>query len=271
MKLALVGDSLRATFRPWSLWLAEFLLNPVFALLAVVWLQLPETAGGLTLTVLLGLVIVVGSLTLAGATLAWFVEHHEGGAPTLRGAFGKGLRHFWLLGIWGLVMLVGCHVVEWMRGYEYQFPNYVRSMMPAGMRNVFSEQMVHSLYLWKLAFLFWVILPALWLPPAAQLAAQGFRGFGRDGFRAWGRSLKSWQYWLMVALCALVGVWMPMLLMGMAPTESINPPPPPLSTQMMSLIFRLAISYALALFGWMWVASATGRAGTVSSAQADSK
>lgn len=261
MRLALIRESLRTAFRPRLLWLAEFLLNPAFALLAMAWLQLPETAGGLALTVVLGLAIGVGFLTLAGATLAWFTDEHAGAAPTLRGSFAKGLRHCWLLAIWAMAALAWCRVVDWAESYQYQLPNYVRSMMPAGMRGAVSEPMLLWLFLFVLGVASWVVMPAAWLPAAAQLAARGFRGFGREGFRAWGRALKSGQYWVTVALCALLGVWLPKLLLGLRPEEPVAGAAPAVAAQMASLVVRLLAAYVLALCAWMWVASATGRAG----------
>jgi hypothetical protein len=273
MKLAMLTDSLRSTFKPRLLWLAEFFGNPLIVVLALVWLQLPETGLGLTLTVALGVVIGVGFLSLAGATLAWFADHHAGQTPTLRGAFGNGLRHFWLLGVWGMAALAWCHVVEWSEGYRYQFPTYVRSELPMWLRVHVSEAQLLWVFLSVLAVAFWVAMPAIWLPPAAQLAARGFRGFGREGFRAWGRSLKRWQYWLAVALCAVIGVWLPTLLLGLRPMEPVTTPTVQASSlrwQMTSLVLRMFAAYVLALFAWMWVASATGRAATAS-AKADSK
>src|SRR6185436_6272025 len=157
--------------------------------------------------------LVVGFLALFGATLSWYLDHHSGAAPTFRGAFGKGLRHFVWLAIWALVPLAVCRIIEWAEGYQYQLPTYLRSLLPAGMRAHISEAQLLWLYLFILAVLFWVVTLAVWLPPAAQLAARGFRGFGREGFRAWGRSLRSLQYWLIVIVTVLLGVWLPMLLM----------------------------------------------------------
>ena len=255
MSLALVRDSLRATPRPRLLWLAEFILNPLFFGLAVVWLNLPETAGGLVLSVVLGIVIGVGFLALLGATLSWFVDHHAGGTPTLRTAFGKGLRHFFWLGIWGMFPLAVCIVLHWAESYQYQVPTYVRSMLPAGMRAHVSEAALLWLFLFIIAALFWVVTLAIWLPPAAQLAARGFRGFGREGFRAWGRSLGSLQYWLLTIICALLGVWLPTLLTDWMPKEGT-----PLNVEMTSMIGRFALAYVLALCAWMLLASTVGRA-----------
>lgn len=263
MKLALMRDSLRSTFKPRGLWLAEFFGNPLIVLLALVWLQLPETGFGLALTVLLGTVIVVAFLALAGATLAWFADHHAGESATLRGAFAKGLRNFWLLGIWGMAALAWCHVIDWAEGYRYQFPTYVRSELPMWLRVHVSEAQLLWIFLAVLAAAFWVAMPAVGLPPAAQLAARGFRGFGREGFRAWGRSIKSWQYWVAIALAAVVGVWLPTLLIALRPMERLTTPTvqaSSLSWQMTSLVLRMLAAYALALLAWMWVASATGRA-----------
>jgi hypothetical protein len=257
MKLALIRDSLRATPRPRMLWLAEFVGNPLFLLLAVLWLQLPETAGGLTLTVLLGLVIAVGFLVLAGATLAWFAGYHAGATPTVRGAFGKGWRHFWLLGIWALVPLAVCRVLAWAEGYQYQLPNFLRSMMPAGMRGVLTENVMLWLFEFVLAVAFWVVLPAFWLPAAARLASHGL-GFGREGFRSWGRSLRRLQYWLVLGLAALIGVGLPQFLLDVTPKAG---PSPRFGAEMTSLVLRVLLAYLLALFAWMWAASATGRAG----------
>src|SRR5205085_11084318 len=106
-----------------------------------------------------------------------------------------------------------------------------------------------------IAVLFWVVTPAVWLPPAGQLAAGGFRGWGRDGFRAWGRSLRSLQYWLLVIACALLGVWLPEMIMEWKLKQSTT-----FDVELSSLIGRLAFAYVLALSAWMLLASAIGRA-----------
>jgi len=262
MKLAIIRDSLRATPRPWAVWLLEFFGNPALAGLFLLWLQLPESGvGQLLVTILVALVLVVLFLVIAGITLSWFVDYHAGNAPTFKGALGHGLRHFVWIGIWGLAAVAVWEVVHWAESYQYQFPNYFRSMLPAGMRGHLSEETVLWLFLAVLNVIFWVVLPALWLPPAAQLAARGFRGFGRDGFRAWGRSLKSLQYWLLIALGGVVGVWLPTLLLDRTPDPKAT-----LGALMTSLILRMVVAYLLALSAWMMVASSVGRAAVLDGA-----
>ena len=257
MKLALIRDSLRITPRPRLLWVAEFVLNPLLFAGFWLWLLLPEAS---VFQLLLGLFLIglvgVVFLALVGATLSCYGELHAGGAPTLRSSFGKGLRHFPWLAIWGLVLVAGYLVVDWAEGYQYQLPTYLRSLLPAALRARLTEERLLWLFLFLLGVVFWVILPALWLPPAAQLAARGFRGFGREGFRAWVRSLKSLQYWLTLALAALIGVYAPIKLMDWTPKQGTS-----LNLQMTSMVVRLVVAYVLALFAWMWAASAVGRAG----------
>lgn len=257
MSLTIVRDSLRATPRPRLLWLAEFGMNPVFFGLFWFWLLIPESgAGSLLLSFTLAAVIGVGFLVLLGATLSWYADHHAGESPTVRSAFGKGLRHFVWLAIWGLVPLAVCRMIQWAESYQYQLPTYLRSILPAGMRAHVSEEQLLWLYQFILAVLFWVVTLAAWLPPAAQLAARGFRGFGREGFRAWGRSLRSLQYWLLVVVSVLAGVWLPMLLMDWKLKQGTT-----FGVEMTSLVGRLALAYLLALCAWMLLASAVGRAG----------
>ena len=257
MNLALIRDSLRATPRPWTVWLLEFFVNPALALLAVVWLQMPEgSVGQLVLSSLLALVLGVIFFTVAGTTLSWYVDHHAGNAPGFKSALRKGLRHFLWLAIWSCAALAVLSILDRLAAYQYQLPNYLRSAMPVGLRAHTTEEGLLSSFHFFIGAITWWILPALWLPPAAQLAARGFRGFGREGFRAWGRSLARWQYWFMMGMGAAVGVWLPTLLLDRAPDEKAS-----LGALMTSLILRMVFSYLLALWGWMMVASSVGRAG----------
>jgi len=256
MSLTIVRDSLRATPRPRLLWLAEFVLNPLFFALFWFWLLVPESGvGSLLLSFTLAALIAIGFLTLLGATLSWYADHHAGETPTLRSAFGKGLRHFIWLGIWGFFPVAVCMVLSWAEDYQYQLPTYLRSMMPMATRAHISEAQLLWLYLFILAVLFWVVTLGVWLPVAAQLAARGFRGFGREGFRAWGRSLRSLQYWLLVSFTVLLGVWLPRWLMepNLKQGTAFN-------VELSSMLGRLALAFVLALCAWMLLASAVGRA-----------
>ena len=261
--LALTRDALRATPRPRLLWLAEFVGNPLLFLCFWLWLLIPEASGAqLTGSVVIATLIGIAFLTLAGATLAWYVDYHAGETPTLRSVFAKGLKHFLWIAIWGLAALAVLKVVAWAGGYEYQLPTYLRSKMSQGMRAHITEEGLHTTFNWVLAIVSWVLLPALWLPPAAQLAARGLRGFAREGFRAWGRSLVSWQYWVLVAVCAFVGVWVPARLMDWIPKDGSS-----LTAETWSMVVRLLLSYLLALFAWMLLASTVGRAGAPKTAK----
>jgi hypothetical protein len=257
MKLAITRDSLRATPQPKLLWAAEFLGNPLLFLGFWLWLLIPEASGAQIFgSLLVAAVVGVAFLTLAGATLSWYVDHHAGETPTLKSVFLKGLKHFLWIAIWALAALAVLKLVDWAGGYEYQMPTYVRSKMSSGMRNHITEEGLHSFFNFVLAVVTWVLLPALWLPPAAQLAARGLRGFAREGFRAWGRSLASWQYWVLVIVCAFVGVWLPGKVMDWIPKAGT-----PLRLETYSMLARLLLSYLLALMAWMLLASTVGRAG----------
>ena len=265
MSLAIVRDSLRATPRPRLLWLAEFVLNPVLFAAFWLWLLVPESGvGSLLLSFTLAALIAIAFLVLLGATLSWYTDHHAGENPTLRSAFGKGLRHFVWLGIWGFFPIAILLLLSWAESYQYQLPAYVRSLLPMGIRAQVSEAQLLWLYLFILAALFWVVTLGAWLPPAAQLAARGFRGFGREGFRAWGRSMRSLQYWLLVAATVLLGVWLPMLLMAWKLKQGTT-----FGVEMTSLAGRLALAYVLALCAWMLLASAVGRAGASAALKRD--
>jgi hypothetical protein len=267
MKLAVIRDSLRATPRPWAVWLLEFLVNPALALLAIVWLQMPESgAGQLILSSLLALVLGVVFFTVAGTTLSWYGDHHAGNAPGFKSALGKGARHFLWIAIWALAALAVLRFVDWAEGYQYQVPNYLRSMMPAGLRAHTTEEGVLLAFNFVLGAISWWLLPVFWLPPAAQLAARGFKGFGREGFRAWWRSLKSWQYWVMVGVGAFLGVWLTSWLLNRPPNDKAD-----LTAQLLSLVFRMILAYLLALWAWMMTASATGRAAVGAKQEAAAK
>ncbi len=256
MTLALIRDSLRATPRPWAVWLLEFFVNPALALLAIVWLQMPESSvGQLILSSLLALVLLIVFFAVAGTTLSWYADYHAGNPTGFKAALGKGLRHFVWIAIWACAALALLYVLSWLADYQYQIPNYLRAKMPAGLRAHTTEEGLLSTFNFIVGAITWWILPVFWLPVAAQLAARGFRNFGREGFRAWGRSLKSWQYWVMMGLGAAIGVWLTNVILNRPPNDKAD-----LTGQLLSLVFRFIVAYLLALWAWMMAASATGRA-----------
>lgn len=257
MTLDLARDSFRALPRPRLLWLAEFVGNPALVAFFLLWLLIPEaTAGQLLLSLVLAAVLAGAFLVLLGATLAWFHEHHRGGGPTLRGAFRTAARHLGAVLVWSVpVFLLWC-LLESLYDYRYQLPAYITSLLPATVRGWLGQDTLVTAYSAVIAILFWVIVPGLLLPLGVQAAAHGFRGFGGDGLRAWGRALRRAAYWLVLLLAAVVGVWAPGVLLGWTPK-----PGGALSVEMASLVGRMFLAYLLALFAWMLVASAAARAG----------
>ena len=238
----------------WSskrVWLLQFLLNPVLFALGVWWLTIPEAhIWQLGLSALLALVVLVGALWLQAATLVYFA-----GERTLGAAFVSVRRTLVAFAAWVLVVAVCFWLVESWSDKAYQYASYLRSILPLGVRRHVSESQMDSSVGLFFSVLFWIIVPGLLLPLGLQMAKRGFRGLGKNGWRAWAQAVASREYWPAVIVLALIGVYLPQELIGWVPKITS------VSGQTASMVLRFLIAWLLAAKAWVALTSVVGRFG----------
>lgn len=251
-RMTMVRESLSATFQNRRLWLIQFLLNPAFAALFVIWLQIPEAqVWQLVLSVLFAAAIAVGILVLHGGTLNFSFERR-----TISSAFKSALRHVIALAIWAAIFYLLWQQIDHLEDAQDQLATYLRSEFPAWLRRAISLQALQGFCALALFILRWILLPGLLLPFALQCAARGFRAFTPEPLKIWGRALKNPSYWMVMVCAAIVGVYLPGKLMEW----KLNPSTATLRSEIASLIVRLLVAYVLALISWMALCSMLGRA-----------
>ena len=253
MALNTVRASIPPAVTSGKLWLLQFFGNAVLFLLALAFLQVPESnVLELILQMLIVVVLLAIFLVLQGGTLAFMRDRHAG-KPAVGSALKSAAHHVFVLFVVFLVFLGIWWLFGMLNDYQYQFPEYLRSKFPAGMRAHISEEFMTSAYGWFMGLLLWVVVPALVLPFAAVASQQGYHTFGRAGFGAFKRAIKDWQYWLVLAVAAILGVWLTGTMMDWHLGQGS------LTAETWSLGFRLLLAYLLGIFGWLLAASVTGR------------
>ena len=253
MALNTVRASIPPAIGSGKLWLLQFFGSAVLVLLAIAFLQVPESnVLELILQMLIVVVLLAIFLILQGGTLAYMRDRHAG-KPAVGSAMKSAAHHVFVL----LVVLVIFLGIWWLFGnldiYQYQFPAYLRSKFPAGMRAHISEDFLTNAYEWFMNTLLWLIVPALVLPFAAVASQQGYHTFGRAGLQAFKRAIKDWQYWLVLAVAAILGVWLTGTIMDWHLGQGS------LTAETWSLGFRMLLAYLLGIFAWLLAASVTGR------------
>ena len=259
---------LSGSFRSGRLWLLQFLVNPILAGLFAAWLLIPEArTWQLAFNVLLAFVIVAAALLLHAGTLNYFSDQFREQPAAIKTAFGRALRHFAAIAVCVIVFYLVWALAGGLVGYQETFPTYVRSTLPAFIREHISLGVLTGFFD-VLVFLFrWVAVPGLLLPLTLRAADQGFRGFGRAGWKTWKTTIASVHYWMILAVAALLGVYGSNTLLDWRPSSES----PTFAGETANLVLRMFLAYGLALLSWMVACSLIGRrAGSAQSVAGDS-
>jgi hypothetical protein len=259
---------LSGSFRSGRLWLLQILVNPILAGLFAAWLLIPEAKlWQLGFNVVLAVVIVAAAVLLHAGTLNFFSDQSREQAAAIKTAFGRALRHFAAIVVCAIVFYVVWTLAGGLAGYQETFPIYVRSTLPAGLRGNIPSGVLTG-FLDVLVFLLqWVAVPGLFLPLILRAADQGFRGFGRTGWKTWKTTIVSLHYWLILAVVALLGVFGSNTLLGWRPSSES----PTFAAETANLVLRMLLAYGLGLFSWMVACSLIGRrAGSAQNVAGDS-
>jgi hypothetical protein len=87
-----------------------------------------------------------------------------------------------------------------------------------------------------------------------QAANLGFRGFGKKGLAAWGWTLARLEYWIVLTVAALLGVWAAHWDLSWKPTG----PGASVNVESVSVVLRLLLAYLLVLASWITTCSMLG-------------
>jgi hypothetical protein len=247
---------LAGSFRSGRLWLLQFLVNPVLAGLFAAWLLIPEARiWQLASNALLALVIVAAALVLHAGTLNYFSDQFREQPAAIKTAFVRALQHSAAIAVCAIVFYVVWTLAGGLVGYQETFPTYVRSTLPAFIRGNIPLGVLTGLFDILVFFLQWVAVPGLILPLTLRAADQGFRGFGRAGWKTWKTTIASVQYWSILAVAALLGVYGSNTLLGWRPSSQS----PTFAGETANLVLRMFLAYGLGLFSWMVTCSLIGR------------
>jgi len=238
--------------------LLQFFLNPILFALFALWLLIAEaTVWQLGLNVMLAFVFVAGSLLLHGGTLNYFSDRFRDESAGVANAFGRALRHLGAIALCAALLYWIWSLAGGLGEYNETVPTYVRSTLPAFLRQHISLAFLAGAYDTVVFLLQWVVVPGLFLPLVLQAADQGFRGFGRAGWIAWKNAIASLPYWLILLVAALLGVYAGSKIMDWRPTMKDST----FSTETASLVLRLFFSYLLGLFSWLLACALIGKRG----------
>ncbi len=254
MALNTVRASIPPAISSGKLWALQFFGNAVLFVIFLFFLQVLQESSAvqLILQIFVVLIFLAGFLILQGGTLAFMRDRHAG-KPAVGSALRSAAHHVFVLFVVLLIFVAIWWIVGMLGDYKDLFPAYLRSKFPAGLRAHITEGFLDSAYAWFVGILMWLVVPALALPFAATAATQGYHTFGRAGFGAFKRAIKNWQYWLTLAVAAIIGVWLTGALMDWKLGRG------EVSAEFWSVGFRLLLAYLLGIFGWLLAASVTGR------------
>lgn len=259
---------LASSFRSGRLWLLQSLVNPILAGLFAAWLLIPEAKlWQLGFNVLLAMVIAAAALLLHAGTLNYFSDQSREQSAAIKTAFERALRHFAAIAVCAIVFYLVWTLAGGLAGYQETFSIYVRSTLPAFIREHIPVGVLTG-FLDVLVFLLqWVAVPGLLLPLILRAADQGFRGFGPAGWKTWKTTIASLHYWLILAFAALLGVYGSNTLLGWRPSSEN----PTFAEETANLVLRMFLAYGLALVSWIVACSLIGRrAGSAQNVARDS-
>lgn len=252
---SLIRPAYSAAFRSGWIWLIQFLGNIALFILFTLWLWIPEAhIWQIAASVICAAALLCGTLVLHGGTLNYFFDRAVGPHACLGTAFGRAFRHLLPFAIW---LAIAC--LLWMQlnrldTFSEQVPTYLRSEFPAWLRRHITLNALETAYAVAEFILQWIVALGLLLPPALQTADLGFRGFGKKGLAAWGRTIARLDYWFVLTVAAVIGVWASNWDLSWRPTGAYATE----NMETASLVLRVVFAYLLVLASWLTTCSVLG-------------
>ena len=229
-----------------KLWLLNLFGNAALAAAFYFWLLLPDAhvwqvAG----SGLLALVVIFFGVWLRGGSFAYFRLSEFREHAAVWPAFRRSLHHLIALILWLIPLAAAELCLLTLRRFAPQFGVWWWQKVPA-LRFGSPRAVYHAAEV--AFFLVMALLVAIWLPPAATVAAFGFKGHIA---RAW-RVLKRAKYWLWFVALVVVGVYVPYKLVWWIPGLGT------LSKQAWSAGVRFFFAYLVLISAWVSLLLVTG-------------
>ena len=216
-----------------SLCVLHLLGNAALLWLGYYWLGVGEsTIPRVAWSLAVALGIVCGAAWLHGAALAYFRRDDR---SALKPALAAALRHLLPLFVLAVAVLLVYGVLAWWQDYSAKPAFKIASYITLKGRKPLKPATVLAVFNGVLWVVRWLLLPALLLPVAAEVAASGRRAKLAD---AWTR-LHRWRYWLEVLVLMMLAIWAPLKLVAWVPGVG------GFKMQMTSFVVRLAVAYLL--------------------------
>lgn len=158
------------------------------------------------------------------------------------------LRHLPGFLLWVLVAFGICALIGIANDRQYQIAGYLASRPSESARHFFTYQRILSWVNIATMAITYYLLPIVLLPLASETAAHGLKGIH---WRRYGKVLRSGRLWLVQIAVVVVGVWLPVLLIGWIPGKRLG-------TQVLSVGLRLGVAYLLAVGAMLFLIAFVG-------------
>jgi len=259
MKSRMAGferDTITAVWNSKRVWLIHLIANALLFTAFFYWLRIDDDSGlHIVMTVVLGAILVLSTLSLHGATLDYFRHAHREASPRFLQAVRETLARVPAFLIWTLIFGYALYAIGGAWDYDAQVGGYTRHLLPGVMRSHIGPRSMTSAFVTLVGIVFYILWPIIFLPIGSQLASFNFRGFTGHRLLAALRPVRSLRFWVMYVLCFAIGMYVPYRLAFVEPQEHAS-----LHSQTVSMMARLGIGYVLLVTAWMVVCSAIGRA-----------
>ncbi len=248
-------DTVTAVWNSKRLWLIHIIANAVLMVAFFYWVRVPDDSGlDFAVTVLLGAAVLLCTMWLHAATLDFFHRYHAEPEASFLAAMRSAIARVPAFLIWALIFGAVLTLIAGAWDYDAQVGGYTRHLLPSFLRTHASPRGMTSAFFWLVWFVFYLLWPVIFLPIGAQVAKFNFRGFiGRPLLAAF-RPLRSIRFWIVYAVCFVVGGYVPYILANMNPREHAS-----LHYQTASMVARLGVGYLLLVTAWLVVCSAMTR------------
>ena len=250
MKPGIERDSVMAVLQSKRVWLAHVVGNALLFVAFFYWVQIKEETGGkFALSVVGGLLILLCTLLLHGATFDYF---REGTSSSFVSAMRRVIPRLpWLL-LWALIFGCVLWLIAQLWGYDAQAGGWARHVLPEFLRKRVGPRSMISASTKLVWFLFFFVAPIVLLPVGSCTASFGLRGM--FSAKAW-RPVREGRFWIVYAVYFVIGAYLPYKLAYITPTKGSA-----LSAQTWSMVMRLGVGYLLLVTMWLIVCAAIARA-----------
>jgi hypothetical protein len=220
--------------------------NAVLLAAASFWLLIPDASVlQLIFTGVAGLAIVLAFAWLHCGTLAHEVNPVR---ENLGRDFRVCLKNIPIFIVLFGVLLLLMRSADGLSQNAWRISGYFFTRVPAFLQRSIGEYGMYNLVQYKIAFVVWFLLPAIFLP---LLSVASSSGWHLREYRSALRVYKRWAYWLVMAILAILGVWLPLQLIRWTPGTGLK-------VEFASIISRLAVAYILMLLVWIMATGLVG-------------